>query len=267
MLGRIEGDEIKRIGFGHATVVNSLGGLGIEPARQLVAIRVECRHHARAMHQRGVGWNGVIHFHLVGPPIGERRAASTDTRNRISNFVAFQHVLKRGDGEAVLLREAHEHQNFIGAVGVDMHHTFLVENFDQRVELQIAARFSDTLGVDAIVRPCFLVVARRFEAVAQNLLDAHARLWIAVTSIRTPVGLFDVFTQRKFDARHRTGELQPLGVRAPAKFDDLILSANGVGRAVQQIRRRHAAGQLAVDVDVRRIDDIADAHFGGDRTG
>ena len=148
-----------------------------------------------------------------------------------------------------------------------MHHAFFVENLDQGIELQIATRHGDALGVGAMLRPRLLVMACRFEAISQNLLDAHARLWIAVTSIGTPVGLFDVFTQRKLDARYGTGELQPLGVRAPAKFDHLILTTNGVGRAMQQIRRRHAAGQLAVDVDVRRIDDVADTHFGGDRAG
>ena len=55
------------------------------------------------------------------------------------------------------------------------------------------------------------------------------------------------------------------GTGAPAKLDHLVLSADRIGRAVQDVRRGDAAGQLAIDVDVGGIDEVADAHFGRDR--
>ena len=48
------------------------------------------------------------------------------------------------------------------------------------------------------------------------------------------------------------------GVFAPAHFQHDGLPADGVGRAVQNIRRRHAARQRAVDRDVFGVDDVLD---------
>src|SRR6185295_7994032 len=51
-----------------------------------------------------------------------------------------------------------------------------------------------------------------------------------------------------------------LGARlAPAQLDHVVLPANRVRAAVQHVGGRDAAGQIAVDVDVGRIEDVLDA--------
>ena len=57
-------------------------------------------------------------------------------------------------------------------------------------------------------------------------------------------------------------ELQRFIERSPAEFDHLILSADWIGRSVQNVRRCDSAGKMAVDRDVVAIDEITDAHFG-----
>ena len=55
-----------------------------------------------------------------------------------------------------------------------------------------------------------------------------------------------------------------VGPAAPAPLDDLVLAADRVGRAVQDVRGRRAAGELAVDRDVEGSQHVADADLGRD---
>src|SRR5262249_10161467 len=45
----------------------------------------------------------------------------------------------------------------------------------------------------------------------------------------------------------------------PAQLDHIVLAADRVGAAVQHVRRRHAAREIAIDVDVGRIEYVLDA--------
>ena len=60
---------------------------------------------------------------------------------------------------------------------------------------------------------------------------------------------------------------QVFGRGAPAQFYQRRLAADGVGRAVQQLRSHYAAGQVAVNVYVFGVDHVADAHFAGHGLG
>ena len=79
-----------------------------------------------------------------------------------------------------------------------------------------------------------------------------------------PVGLLRVLAERELDALRRADEQEVVGPAAPAPLDDLVLAADRVGRAVQHVGRRRAAGELAVDRHVEGVDHVADAHLGRD---
>jgi hypothetical protein len=77
--------------------------------------------------------------------------------------------------------------------------------------------------------------------------------------------LLDVLAKRELDRRRGLGEFERLGQSAPAELDRLALATNRVGGTMEDVRRRHAARQLAVDIHVRRVDEIANPHLGRDR--
>ena len=58
----------------------------------------------------------------------------------LRDLVALEHVLERRDLEAHLVGEPDEHQDFVGAVAVRVHQPLAFEDFDERIELQIAPR-------------------------------------------------------------------------------------------------------------------------------
>ena len=122
-----------------------LGGFGVEAARVLGAVGIDRHQHAALVHQRGVVGNGVFGFHLVGPPVGERRAAGAVLRHFVGDLVAFENVLERRDLEAHLFGQPHQHQRFVGAIGMRVDQPLAFEDFHQRLELQIAARHRDVL--------------------------------------------------------------------------------------------------------------------------
>jgi hypothetical protein len=92
--------------------------------------------------------------------------------------IALEHVLKRGDSEAHFFGEAHQHQRFVGAVCVGVNETLPLEDFDERLELQIDAR-RQRVGIRrfrlVVVRPRLLVGLRACERVADDELDTVAR--------------------------------------------------------------------------------------------
>jgi hypothetical protein len=53
----------------------------------------------------------------------------------------------------------------------------------------------------------------------------------------------------------------------PLPAQHRVLPADGVRRAVQRVRRRRSAGELAVDVPVLPVDHVADPHLRGDVVG
>ena len=66
----------------------------------------------------------------------------------------------------------------------------------------------------------------------------------------------------KFDESGPVLKFHVLRRITPAEFEQLRLAADGIGRAMKNMATGDAAGQLAVNVGVFRIDYIGDAHFG-----
>ena len=173
-------------------------------------------------------------------------------------------MLEGRDIELPLAREAHEHQDLVGAVAVHVHAALALQHLHQGLELQVAARLGPARGGPGGTprAPAGGVFLGRGKAVLQHLLDAHARGRVARAGAE--VRALDVFTQRELDAGLRAFEDQRLRIAAPAQLDDLALPADGVGRTVQHVGRGQAAGELAVDRHVGGVQHIGHAHFGGD---
>ena len=106
----------------------------------LGAVGVDRDEHAALVHERGVVRNRVLGFDLVGPPVGERRRAGAVRGDLVGDLVAFEHVLEGRDLEAELVGDPQQHQDFVGAIGVRVDQPLALEDLDQRLELQIAAR-------------------------------------------------------------------------------------------------------------------------------
>ena len=95
-----------------------------------------------------------------------------------------------------------------------------------------------------------------------HLLHTHAGLREARGVAVAPIRLLHIFAQGKFDVAGSFFEFELFGIcYAPAQLNKLRLTANAVGRAMQQITRGYATCQLAVDVYVVRVKGIANAHL------
>ena len=228
----------------------------------LRAVGVDRDQHAAAVHDRRVVGNRVLGLDLVGPPVGERRAARAVLRHFVSHLVALEHVLEGGNLEAHLFSEPDEHQRFVGAIGVGVHQALAFEDLDQRLELQIASRHRRVLArflAAFVVQPLFLVDLGAAERIADHELGAGARNRIAARSgLPELPHVFRILAERELDARRSAFEDQPARVLAPAQFDHLVLAADRVGAAVQHVRHRQAAGEVAIDCDVGRVEDVLD---------
>ncbi len=213
-------------------------------------------------HQPGVAGDRVFRFDLVAPPVGERGRAGAVRRDFLRDLVALEHVLERRDLEAHLVGDADHHQNLVRAVRVTVDEPFAFENLDERVELQIAFG-RQHVGVLRLLRlvvlPRLLVHLRARERVAHDVLHALARRRIPP---RSGTGLLTrplhVFAERELDAGQRAFEHQIFAPRlAPPQLDDDGLAADRVGAAVQDVRHREPAGEVAIDADVGRIEHVA----------
>ena len=269
LLRRVDRHHRERFVLGQPAPLHRLGRLGVEAARVLGAVGVDRDEHALAHHDRGVVRDGVGRLDLVGPPVGEGRAAGAVRGHLLRHHVALEHVLEGRDLEAHLLGETDHHQDFVGAVAVRVHEALALEDLDERLELQIAARRQRSAAglVLLVVLPRLLVRLGAREGVADDELDAHARHRVAPRA----GGLADrhvlrVLAERELDPRHRALEDDLLGARlAPAQLDHLVLAADRVGAAVQDVGDGQAAGEIAIDVDVGRIDDVFHPRHRADR--
>src|SRR5262249_49094282 len=112
--------------------------------------------------------------------------------------------------------------------------------------------------------PLALVGPGARERVANHVLDAHPRARIArrITGWRPRAAAAAPWgpAKRELDARHRALEREILGPRlAPSQLDDVVLAADRIRAAVQDVGGGDAASEIAVDVDVARIEHIVDA--------
>ena len=118
-----------------------------------------------------------------------------------------------------------------------------VDDFADGFQLEIAAH-----GGDALKELVFEILACSDESVVEKCFHAHACLRKARCFFVAPVGLLHVFAEGKLDPRRRVGKFQSIRWRAVAEFDDLVLPANGIGRAMQEIGSGESAGELAINV-------------------
>jgi hypothetical protein len=264
LFGRIERDHRERLVVAHVAPPDGLGGFRVEPARVFCAVGVDRDGDALRRHDRRVAGNRVFRFDLVAPPVGECRAAGVVRRDLFRHFVAFEHVLEGRDFEAHLLSEADHHQDFVGAIAVHVHEALALEDFDERVELEIAPGRGDVLagGLGFVVLlPLLLIRLRAREGVADHELDALARRRVAERAgLLLRRGPFWVLAKRELDPRRRPLKDEILGLlHAPAKFDDECLAADRVRAAVKNVGHGEAAGQIALNRDVGGIEHVAHA--------
>ena len=118
LLRRVDRHHGERFVLGHPAPLHRLCRLGVEAAGVLGAVGVDRDEDALARHDRGVVRDGVDGFDLVGPPVGEGRAAGAVRGHLLRHHVAFEHVLEGRDLEAHLLGETDHHQDLVGAVAV-----------------------------------------------------------------------------------------------------------------------------------------------------
>ena len=61
-------------------------------------------------------------------------------RHLVGDLVAFEHVLERGDVEAELVGQAHQHQDLVLPVGVAVDQPLAAQDLGEGFELQVAPR-------------------------------------------------------------------------------------------------------------------------------
>src|SRR5690606_21836497 len=101
------------------------------------------------------------------------------------------------------------------AVAVAMDPPLLFEDFDDRVEFEVAPR-REAPAIAFPALPLLAVVERGIELVDHQLVDPHPRLRIATGTSLAPIALLDVFTQGELDARWSSVEFHLRRVRSPA---------------------------------------------------
>src|SRR6267154_915972 len=150
-----------------------------------------------------------------------------------------------------------------------VHIALAFENFNERLEPQIAARRCRVFVAarDALVVgvPGRFVIAGFGERAANGFFHAHARGGIARGSAGAEIGALGIFAQSELDARQRAFKGELGGGLTPTQLDDDGLTADGVGAAVQDIGGGHAAGEVAVDGNVVRVEHVGDVDDRGDR--
>ena len=129
LLGGIERHQTQGRHRIHALVAHALGGLEHQASNHLVAVRVQRRQHARALHQRGVVRDAVVGLDLVGPPITKGGTCNACCGHFRGHFVALEHMLQRGDGVAMTLSGTQQHHNLIRTIAVRVHQNRLVKHF------------------------------------------------------------------------------------------------------------------------------------------
>ena len=117
-----------------------------------------------------------------------------------------------------------------------------------------------------VVLPFALIRLGAAERVANDELDAGPRHRIAARSgLAELPHVFRILAERELDPRRRAFEHQRPRVLAPAQLDHLVLAADRIGAAVQHVRHRQPAGEVAIDRHVGGIEHVLDAGHRADR--
>ncbi len=230
----------------------------------LRAVRVDGDDDPFLCHERGVVGDRVVGFDFVGPPVREGGGARAVRGDLLRDLVALQHVLEGGDPEAELLREPDELEDLVGPIRVGVDEALPLQDLDERLELQVAPRRDQILlaGLppSPVLLPLLPVLARLDERLADHVHDAHPRCGITLGRPRRwrEIRALRVLAQREFDPGRRPSEEEAAGVLPPAELDHHGPPTDRVRTAVEDARRRHAAPERSVDVDVVGVEDIGD---------
>jgi hypothetical protein len=264
LLRWIDGHHPERLVLREAAPFDRLGRFRIEPPRVLGAVGVDGDEDAFARHDRGVLGNRVDRLDFVRPPVGEGRRPCTVRRDLLRDLVPLEHVLERGDLEAHLLCQPDEHEDLVRAITVRVHQAFALENLHEWLQLKIAA-WRNEAEAWALLRvellPRLLIRLGAGEGVADHELDAQSSHRVAPGDRLGAGGhVLRVLAESELDPRHRAVELDLVGPGlAPSQLDHLVLPADGIRAAVQHVGRRRAARQVAIDVDVGRVEHVLHA--------
>jgi hypothetical protein len=131
----IERHHLQRLVARHAAVLDGFRGLGVEPARQLVAVGVEAHVHAAIPHDVLVPRNRVDHLLLVAPPVGEAQRRGAGRGDLVRHLVALEDVRERVDVEAERLGEPDQHQDLVLTVAVAVDQPCAVDDLGERIQL------------------------------------------------------------------------------------------------------------------------------------
>ena len=270
VVGRVQGDHLEGVLFGHAAVLDRLGGFHVHPPDPLVRVRVQRDGHAALVHDRHVVGDGVPRLHLVAPEIRERARARAMGRDLVGHLVALEHVLQRPDPEPEVFRDPQQHQDLVGAVRVGVNEDVARQDLGQRFEPEVAPRCQQVLAARSrrlVLVPVGLVLPGVGEALAQCELDAHpgARVAPIDAGNRRTTRPCRVLAECELHAPGHAAEQQFVGRLAPAHLQDGVLAADGVRRSVQHIDRRDTAGQCPEDRLVTMVDDVDDPDLWRDR--
>ena len=172
--------------------------------------------------------------------------------------------------KALLIREIEQHHDLVGPVTVGVHIDLAAEDVDHRLHQKIVARRDRVLAAFAprfVVVPTRDVILRVGERLSDHFLDAHARLRVlrGDAGRGAEVRRLRVFAEGKFDRPRCIGDGPFRDGMAPLPLHDLRLPADRVGRAVQDECGRRPAGELAIDVDVFVVQNVADPDHAGVR--
>ena len=261
LLRRVERDQLERFLRREPAVAHGLGGLHVHAAREFIAVAVEAHDHASALQHGAVPRDRVHHFDLVRPPVAEARRAGAMLGDFGRDLVALEYMLQRCNAEAELLRGTQQHEDFVLAIAVAMHKSRALDDLGNGLELEVFARRHRARARCVVERGVGglrgAIFTRRGEGVVEECRNAHARGRVARGWAR------DILTERELDSRGRALKAESLGVFAPADLDYRVAPANRIRRAVQLIHRHKSARELAVPVDVGRVDAVANPDLGG----
>src|SRR5438477_1137059 len=137
------------------------------------------------------------------------------------------------------------------------------KNFDQRLQSQVAAWWDEIFfaGGNALVVnvPGIFVITGFGECAPNRLFNAHSSGGIALRLARhAEIRAFGIFPESEFDSRQRAFQRQFRSGLAPTTFDHRSLTADCICAAVKNIRSGHASGEIAIDVNVSRIENLCD---------
>ena len=186
------------------------------------------------------------------------------------HLVTFEDVLTGRDLEAHFVSQADEHQDLVGAIAVSMDEPLAFEHLDERIELKIAPRREQVLSrlfLGLVVLPFLAIGLGAGKRIADDVLDPLSRGWKPLRIGGRLAALpRDVLAEGKLDSGQRALKDQVARPRlAVAELDDDRLATNRVGAAVQNIRGGRATRQVAIDVDICRIEDVLHAGHRADR--